>query len=183
MEVKAFLRNLRQAPRKVRMVADLIRGRSVHYAEEQLSFSPRFAAHPLLKLLRSAIADAVHNFKINKENLYIKTLRVDEGSALKRWSSRAFGRASRLTKRVSHISIVLDEIRPQGQSARTAGEKESKDSGQKLETTLVKDFAHGETGKKNRGQSASATRGGALRARSGPRGGIKKLFSRKSGTS
>ena len=109
MQVTAKLRHLRMSPRKVRLVADTIRGLDVEVVENQLSFMNKKAALPMLKLLKSAIANAENNFKLKKNNLYISELRVDEGPTLKRWMPRAMGRATPVNKRTSHISIVLNE--------------------------------------------------------------------------
>lgn len=109
VEVKAHLRYLRIAPRKVRLVADLIRKKSVLEAEKILKVTKKRAALPLLKLLNSAVANAVHNFKLKKENLYIDKLLVNEGPRLKRVFPRARGRADIIQKKTSHISIVLKE--------------------------------------------------------------------------
>ena len=109
MQVAAKLRHLHLSPRKVRLVADIIRGQNVEHAVNLLSFTNKRAARPLLKLLNSAIANAENNFKLKKNNLYISELRVDEGPTLKRWMPRAMGRATPINKRTSHISIVLNE--------------------------------------------------------------------------
>lgn len=108
-EVKAHLRYLRIAPRKVRLVAALIRKKPVEEAERILMFTKKRAALPLLKLLRSAVANAIHNFKLKKENLYIDKLLVNEGPRLKRIFPRARGRADIIQKKTSHVSIVLKE--------------------------------------------------------------------------
>ncbi|MDG1949905.1 MAG: 50S ribosomal protein L22 [bacterium] len=107
MEVKAKARYIRMSPRKVRLVVDLIRGLDVQGAQAQLSFSKKAAAEPVLKLLNSAIANATNNFKMNGDDLYVKTIMVDGGPTLKRWRPRAFGRAGAIRKRTSHINIVL----------------------------------------------------------------------------
>ena len=109
MQVTAKLRHLRIAPRKVRLVADSIRGLDVLIAQNSLQLINKKTAKPILKLLNSAIANAENNFKLKKDNLYISELRVDEGPVLKRWQPRAFGRASAIHKKTSHISIILDE--------------------------------------------------------------------------
>lgn len=109
MQAKAKLRHLRISPRKVRLVADEIRGLDVKVAQDKLAFINKRAAQPMLKLLNSAVANAVNNFKLKKDNLYINELRVDEGPTLKRWLPRAMGRATPINKRTSHISIILDE--------------------------------------------------------------------------
>lgn len=110
MEVTAKLNNLRKAPRKVRLVANLVKGMTVVQAENELKFSVKDSAQPVLKLLRSAIANANHNFHLDKNNLYIAKAVVDNGPNLKRWRPRAFGRAAGILKRTSHITIVLSEI-------------------------------------------------------------------------
>lgn len=109
MEVKAQLRHLRISPRKVRLVAGLVRGMDVAPAVAQLRFMQKAAARPVLKLVESAVANAEHNFKLAESNLFIKTITVDGGPVLKRWRARAFGRAASIRKRSSHIMLVLDE--------------------------------------------------------------------------
>jgi large subunit ribosomal protein L22 len=112
MEVKAQLRYLHVAPRKVRLVAYLLKGKTVQAAEAQLSFLAKRSARPLLKLLRSGMANAENNFKLKKDNLFVKNITVNEGPRLKRWQPRAFGRAAPIIKRSSHILLVLDERKP-----------------------------------------------------------------------
>jgi large subunit ribosomal protein L22 len=107
MEVKAYLRFLRMSPRKVRLVVDTIRGLSVAAAETKLHFVPKLASEPVLKLLLSAVANANHNFHLQKEDLYVKSIVADGGPTLKRFRARAFGRAAPIRKRTTHITIVL----------------------------------------------------------------------------
>ncbi len=118
MKVDAKLNYLRIAPRKVRLVADSIRGRKVNEAEYRLRFTPKRASGPVSKLLNSAIANAEHNFDLKKDNLYISEIRVDEGPTLKRWRPRARGAANQIQKKTSHITIVLEEIEP-GEEIKT----------------------------------------------------------------
>lgn len=108
MQVKAKLRNLRIAPRKVRLVANLVRGLSVEQAEVQLQYLDKRSATPMLKLIRSAAANAEHNHKLNRNDLFIKSVEVNDGVTLHRWMPRAMGRATPLKKRGSHITLVLD---------------------------------------------------------------------------
>jgi large subunit ribosomal protein L22 len=110
MEVKATAKQMSMSPRKVRLVVDLVRGMEVSKALDQLKFTNKFATHPIAKLLNSAIANAKHNFEISEDNLYIKTISVDEGKKLYRWMPRAYGRASKLRKRGCHVNLVLAEI-------------------------------------------------------------------------
>lgn len=112
MEVKAKLRYLHIAPRKVRLVIDLIRGLEAGEALQRLDFIQKRAARPVKKLLHSAISNAEHNFNLDRHNLYIKEIRADEGPKFKRWQPRAFGRAYPILKRTSHITIVLEEKVP-----------------------------------------------------------------------
>lgn len=112
MQVTAKLRYLRIAPRKVRLVADLIRGKKVEEAQKILNFTTKKSSSPILKLLKSAIANAKHNFQIEESNLFISKITIDEGPKFKRWIARARGRADEILKRSSHITIVLGGIKP-----------------------------------------------------------------------
>ncbi len=123
------------SPRKVRLTIDLIRGKKVADALNIVKFSSRWAAKPVLKLLQSVIANAAHNFNLQKENLYIKTIRVDQGPMLKRWSARAFGRASEIQKKTSHIEIVLAEL-------KVADAKEPVIAGKKVAKDIIKTQEH-----------------------------------------
>lgn len=108
------LRYLKIATRKVRFVADVVRGLSLREAESQLLFSPRRASADLLKLLHSAAANAKQQ-KLNVDKLLITEVRVDQGPKQKRWMPRARGSASPIEKRTSHVTIVLkesDAVRP-----------------------------------------------------------------------
>ena len=109
MEAKAHLTMLRVTPQKTRLVADLIRGKKVGEAESILRFTPRSSAQPLLKLLRSAKANAVNNHDMFEDSLVVSKIMVDEGPVLKRYLPRARGRADLLRKRTSHITIILEE--------------------------------------------------------------------------
>lgn len=109
-EVTAKLRYIRMSPRKTRLVAAVVRGLSVSQAEAQLQVLRVKAAPVILKLIRSAVASAEHNFKLQPDNLYIKSISIDGGPVLKRYKPRAFGRASSIRKPTSHINIVLAEI-------------------------------------------------------------------------
>lgn len=106
-EVRAQLNFLRIGPRKVRLVADLIRGRRVARALTTLMILNKKPAKPLLKLLKSAVANAKHNFSIPEETLKVASITVDGGPVLKRWMPKAHGRATPIRERTSHISIVL----------------------------------------------------------------------------
>lgn len=111
MEVKASLKYLRISPRKVRLLTNLIKGLSVKSAEANLLHISKKSSEPLLKLLKSAIANAEHNFNLDRDNLFVRAIRVDEGPALKRWRPRARGAAYPIKKRTSHIFLTLKEIK------------------------------------------------------------------------
>ncbi|MEK9147839.1 MAG: 50S ribosomal protein L22 [Patescibacteria group bacterium] len=111
MKIIAKLNYLRLSPRKVRLVTQALRGKSLPEAERTLRFLTRRAAFPLLKLLRSAAANARHNFRINTpETLVISDIRVDEGPTLKRRRARWHGLAFPIRKRTSHVTVVLESL-------------------------------------------------------------------------
>ncbi len=110
MEVHAYARFVRIAPRKVRLVVDLIRGAAVPEALIRLQTANKGAALAVTKLLKSAMANAAHNFKLDPMGLKISMIRVDEGPMLKRQDTRAQGRAEIIRKRTSHISLTLSSL-------------------------------------------------------------------------
>ena len=105
--VRAQARYVRTSARKARLVCDHIRGKDVEQARAILSFTPRGAAKPWLKLLESAIANAEHNHELVGDELKIHSIHADEGPTLKRYRPRAMGRATRIRKRTSHLTITL----------------------------------------------------------------------------
>ncbi|PWA12950.1 50S ribosomal protein L22 [Pueribacillus theae] len=109
MQAKATAKQVRIAPRKARLVIDLIRGKEVGEAIAILRHTPKAASPIVEKLLNSAIANAEHNYEMEANNLYISEAYVDEGVTLKRFRPRAQGRASRINKRTSHITVVVSE--------------------------------------------------------------------------
>jgi large subunit ribosomal protein L22 len=110
MEIKVKLSNLRTAPRKVRLVADLVRGKRVQEAQSILLFTVNKTARPVLKLLNSAVAAAKQNNQLSEENLFISAITVDEGPKMKRWHPMSRGRAFPIIKRSSHIALTIGEI-------------------------------------------------------------------------
>lgn len=109
--MKAYLKNYRQAPRKVRLLADAIRGKRVSDVLTELSFMPHKAATPLKKLVESAVANAKQN-DANKtaDTLMLKTITVDKGRTIVRYMPRAFGRAAPINRESSHVTVVLSEV-------------------------------------------------------------------------
>lgn len=109
MEAKAVARTVRIAPRKVRLVVNLIRGKKLSEAAAILRLTPKASSVVVEKVLKSAAANAVNNYNMNQDNLFVKEAYVNEGPTLKRYSPRAKGRAYSILKRTSHITIVLGE--------------------------------------------------------------------------
>ncbi|SDC49372.1 50S ribosomal protein L22 [Shouchella lonarensis] len=110
-QAKAVAKQVRIAPRKVRLVIDLIRGKQVGEAIAILKHTPKAASPVVEKLLNSAVANAEHNYEMEPNGLYISEVFVDEGPTLKRFRPRAQGRASRINKRTSHITLVVKETK------------------------------------------------------------------------
>ncbi|MCG1023882.1 50S ribosomal protein L22 [Sutcliffiella horikoshii] len=109
MQAKAVANTVRIAPRKARLVMDLIRGKQVGEAVAILKLTPKAASPVIEKVLKSAIANAEHNFEMDANSLVVTEAYVNEGPTLKRFRPRAMGRASQINKRTSHITIVVSE--------------------------------------------------------------------------
>jgi large subunit ribosomal protein L22 len=109
MEVKAVLKYVRISPQKVRLVSDVVKGRPVEDGLNILKFMPKKAAQILLKVIRSAVANADQNHNMDVDALVIKNIVADQGPTLKRFRARARGRGTRILKRTSHITVVLEE--------------------------------------------------------------------------
>lgn len=110
--MKAYLKNYRQSPRKVRLIADLIRGKAVADAENALTFTTKRATGMFHKLLASAVANAQHNFKVSADKLFVSEVSVTKGPTLKRIRPVSRGRAHRINKRTSIVTIVLVAGKP-----------------------------------------------------------------------
>jgi len=108
METQAKLRNVRLSPRKARLVVDMVRGKGIQEAMNILQFSPQKTAPILSKLLKSAVANAEQKGLSDVDQLFVKIVMVDQGPVLRRFMPRAQGRASRIRKPTSHITVVLD---------------------------------------------------------------------------
>jgi large subunit ribosomal protein L22 len=164
METKAQLNRVRLAPRKVRAVADLIKKKDVTDALDQLEHLVRRPSPVLSKLIRSAVANAENNFRMVKENLYVKNILVNEGVKLKRFMPRAQGRATEVQKKTSLITVILDE--------RVAGMKRKDGPVQKAKeapAVATKEAAGDKKPEVKR----------ELGKKSSLMGGIKKVFQRK----
>ena len=121
----AQARFVRTAPMKCRRVIDLVRGLDVQEALDILRFAPQSASEPVAKVLASAIANAEHNKNLDRRDLFVAQAYVDEGPTLKRFRPRAQGRAFRIRKRTSHITIVVEAAAPTGKAAAGAPKKKA----------------------------------------------------------
>lgn len=169
MQIHAHLNHLHIAPRKVRLVANLIKGMETEQAALELRHRTKRAAGPLMKLLYSAIANAKNNFQIHG-GLYIKKITVGEGPTAKRYRARAFGRAAPIRKRTSHVSLVLEtkeevKIRPP---------KRKKKEGPVIRDLTAKDHPTGEEMPREK-QSPKVGRAARIRTP----GFVRRMFRRK----
>lgn len=144
--MKAFLKNYRQSPRKVRLVANLVKGKSVSDAVVALEFLPKRASTPLRKLLLSALANAKSQGQ-NEEMLFIQEMTVDKGIVMKRMMPRAMGRGARINKRTSHVAVTLAERTTKAKkshakagqaTAKKAAETEAKETKKEVKKTKSK---------------------------------------------
>lgn len=195
MEVKAKLRYLRMSPRKVRLVAGLIRGKKAEEALKQLQFAGKAAAKPMSKVVASAVANAVNNFGLEESNLFVKEISIDGGPMLKRWTPRAHGRATPVMKRTSHVNITIGEINDSGkrdgkksviaEPVKLAGELKTdtgikvadKKTNQKKEAVGTNDHEVHEHDPRNEGRVGHVKHEGSTTGK----GFTKKVFNRKSG--
>ena len=109
MQVSATAKYIRISPRKVRLVVDAIRGKTTSEAMALLQFMPQEAAREVLKVVKSAVANAENNYNLSPEDLYIDSVITNEGPTIKRFRPRAHGRTSPILKRSSHITVVVGE--------------------------------------------------------------------------
>jgi large subunit ribosomal protein L22 len=121
MEARASARYVRVTPRKARRVVDVVRGMKADEAAATLRFAPQAAAEPVRKVIESAVANAVHNLQGDADALWVAQAYVDEGPTLKRFRPRAQGRAYRINKRTSHITVVVESREPVSRATAPAG--------------------------------------------------------------
>ena len=107
----ATARYIRMSPRKVKVVIDMIRGKSAKEAAAILTYTPKAACEPVLKVLNSAIANAENNLDMNRDDLFVAEAYANQGPTLKRYRARARGSASPIRKRTSHITVILDQVK------------------------------------------------------------------------
>jgi large subunit ribosomal protein L22 len=176
MEIKVKLKYLKMSSKKLRLVVNLIRGAQVDIALNQLKFANKKAAEPVAKLLKSGIATAENDFALDKHNLLVKEIRVDEAGMLKRWTPKAHGSATPIRKRLSHVTIILGELTASGITAAKQKEVEAPISleemvkeGEKSAKTEKKDIKKDSASHDIKNQGASK------------KGFVNKMFQRKSG--
>ena len=127
-DVQAISKGIRMSPRKVGLVASLVRGRSVADALTILKHTPKRAAKPVAKAIASAKANAMHNHGLSEQSLMITTLEVTHGEIMKRWKPIAHGAAHPIAKRSSHVRVVVSgEPKPKKPAAKPAAKKEEKE--------------------------------------------------------
>ena len=141
---RAVLRHTRISAYKVREVLDLIRGKPVHEAEDILRFSDRDAAFTVGKVLHSAVANAENNDELEPEELYVSACLADEGTTIKRWRPRARGRATRIRKRTSHITIIVSRL-PEEQLQRLQARRRAEQLAQRARRVAGARRAEGDT--------------------------------------
>jgi len=203
MNVTAKAKYIKTSPRKSRVVVDLIRGMNVNDALDQLRFTNKKVTDTVSKLINSAVASAEHNYRLDKNNLFIKEIKVDSGPILKRWMPRAHGRATPIRKRMSHINLILSEIKDSGEvkaikqeieaPVKLGEESKVKKDAKKSEKNKVIDkkgesaSAKATADKKEQGKDIVDPRGGSRGGHSVIEGGksnkgfMSKMFRRKSG--
>jgi len=141
---RAVLRHTRISAYKVREVLDLVRGKPVHEAEDILRFSDRDAAITVGKVLHSAVANAENNDELDPEELYVSACFADEGTTIKRWRPRARGRATRIRKRTSHITVIVSRL-PEEQLQRLQARRRAEQLAQRARRVAAARRAEGDT--------------------------------------
>lgn len=179
MQVTARLNNLKIAPRKVRLVAHVIKGMSADTALIELSKQVKRSSEPMSKLLRSAIANAEHNFGIDPSNLFVSSVLVGDGKRLKRWQPRAFGRANQILHRLSNVTLVVEE-RIEGLNRREVGKADLKKTAGPKKTKDVKE-KEGKTTTLAADEAKEAKRGTSVKQEMKERkNAVKRVYQRKS---
>ena len=177
MEIKVKLKFIRMSSKKLRLVANLIRGAEVDQALNQLRFANKKAAEPIAKLLKSAIASAKNDFALDEHNLFVKEIRIDEGGMLKRWTPKAHGSATPIRRRLSHVNITVGEV-------KASGITEAKKKEVEAPISLEEMVKEGEkTAKKEPAKDIKKETGGKDFKNEGAskKGFVNKMFQRKSG--
>jgi large subunit ribosomal protein L22 len=178
MQIKAQTKYLKISAKKMRLVARVIKGKDVLQALNYLKFVPRKASPFIFKTLSSALANAEHNFNLNRDNLFVKEIFVNEGATLKRWRPRAFGRATPIQKKSAHLTIILEEKEPSSKSSSSkslSSEKKKKKTNQEdLKIVTAQDIKKQEA----RPQDRENLEGDSETKRKAPEQDLKKVRNR-----
>lgn len=169
MQVKATTKYIHSSPRKLRLVANAVKGLDVNEAERQLIFMEQRGGAIISKTLKSAVSSATHNFSLEKDNLYIFDARVDGGPVMKRWRAAAFGVAHPIIRKTSHFTIILEE-RVKGKRGAKKIETENKEP----EKEKIKKEDKNTFGKKGRDVKD-------FKSKKQGKSFVNKMFRRKSG--
>lgn len=190
MKVVAQVKNLRISPRKVRLVADLIKGMDAKDAIIQLENTIKRSGTEFEKLLKSAIANAENNWGLDKDNLYILDIQVGEGYRMKRWLPRAFGRATQILKRTSNIMMTLEE-RVEGKNRKSKEQLEKEKKSREEEKKKLEKEIEAERSASAKGESETEKekveipfrekRSEEGQGKGEKKGWMKKMFQRKAG--
>jgi large subunit ribosomal protein L22 len=178
MEIKVKLKFIRMSSKKLRLVVNLIRGLEVAAALNQLRFLNKKGAEPVAKLLKSAIASAENDYELDKNNLFVKEIRIDEGGMLKRWTPKAHGSATPIRRRLSHIILILGELKASGITGAKKKEVEAPISLEEMVKEGEKAAKKGEPGKDIKKESAGKD---LKKEGASKKGFVNKMFQRKSG--
>ncbi|KKQ56924.1 MAG: 50S ribosomal protein L22 [Parcubacteria group bacterium GW2011_GWA2_38_13] len=169
-QIRAILKFLRMGPRKVRLITNFVNGMSVTEALTQLQFLQKNAKDPIKKLIESAVANAKHNFGIEKKDLFIEKFIVNQGPTLKRWKPKAYGRAGMIRKRTCHVELTL--------GSHVAASKLEKKSQDHVKKDEIKILTPEEMKKESKSEKGKDNDDGK---KSNAKGFTKRLFSRKTG--
>ena len=185
MKVSAKLNNFRMPNRKVKLVADLIIGMDIKDALNQLDGTVKKTSPFLIKLLESAIANGENNFGIDKDNMYIFDVIVKEGITLKRWMPKAYGRATPIRRRSSHIEIIIEErVEGKGRKTKDQLDKEKQariDAKNKLEKEAIENQEKDEKEVKATEKTEVKAKATKSDSKASDKGWAKKMFNRKAG--
>lgn len=184
MEIRATLKYMRIAPRKMRLVTQLVNGMDYVVVKSELSYRTKKSAHPLMKLIDSAAQSAYNNYGLVKENLFIKSITVDGGPTLKRYKPKGFGSAMPIGKRTSHVTVILDEKVPGLKATETKKGKKDDVTSTATEMDVIKDDDTQEKDAKEKGDgmvSQTKNKVGKGDKKKGREGSfMKRMFRRKS---
>jgi large subunit ribosomal protein L22 len=182
MEIKASINDLRMSPRKVRLVIDLVRKMPVDKALAQLKFTNKKATDPVIKMIESAIANGVNTYGVDRNNLFIKEIRSDEGTTLKRWMPKAHGRATVIRKRGAHVQVLLGVLVDSGKHEKKVVKAEAPVKLEDLSKEAEKQTKTSKKTSKSAEASAPVKSKAKTKSDAPEKGFASKVFNRKVGS-